>query len=215
MFPTTGPEASFTVVLVAMPVFSALQLLIPRCFGTRLEQEMRDRYIRWLAIAWPVVLLGTLTLGVLSRRARADLGMPGSPTSTWPLWTCTAVAGFLVTAAAAESVRAARAEAKLRPVAEELLQDAQPLQTWLGMSTADEAQSAQYWLDEAEEALDAGRGRTSVRYLRHALRHAEDTARHDAERGVDAAVVMFDSLRHRVDQADELAGPFSGPPLKA
>lgn len=83
------------------------------------------------------------------------------------------------------------------------------------MPTADEAQSAQYWLDEAQEALDVGRGRTSVRYLRHALRRAEDTARHDAERGGDAAVVLFDSLCHRVDQADESAGPFSGPPLKA
>lgn len=83
------------------------------------------------------------------------------------------------------------------------------------MPTADEAQSAQHWLDEAQEALDAGRGRTSVRYLRHALRRAEDTARHDAERGGDAAVVLFDSLCHRVDQADESAGLFSGPPLKA
>ena len=31
MLPTTGPEASFTVI-------SALHLLIPRCFGTRSEQ---------------------------------------------------------------------------------------------------------------------------------------------------------------------------------
>ncbi|MBK6019401.1 hypothetical protein [Streptomyces sp. MBT53] len=215
MFPTTGLEASFTVALVAIPVFNILQLLIPRCFGTSLEQELRDRYIRWLVIFWPVLLLGTVSLGVPSRRARADLGMPGGPTSTWPLWTCTAVAALFVTATAAESVRAARAEARLRPVAEELLQDAQQLQTWLGMSTADEAQSAQYWLDEAQEALDARRGRTSVRYLRHALRRAEDTARHDAERVVDAAVVPFDDLRHRVDQADELVGPFSGPLLKS
>jgi hypothetical protein len=42
ILPTTGPEASFTVVFVAMPGISALHLLIPTCFGTRSEQEVND-----------------------------------------------------------------------------------------------------------------------------------------------------------------------------
>ncbi|MEU5297835.1 hypothetical protein [Streptomyces umbrinus] len=214
MLPTTGPEASFTVVLVAMPVISALHLLIPRCFGTRSEQEVWDRHMRALAIVWPILLLGALTMHALSGRVRAELGM-GSSSSPWYLWISAAVAALFVTATAVKSVRAARAEAQLRPVAEELLQSAQPLRTWLGASEADDAQLAQVWLDEAQEAFNAGRGRTSVRYLRHALRRAEDTARHEAARGKGAAVIPLDNVRHRVDQVDESAGPFSGPPLKA
>ncbi|MEU9286414.1 hypothetical protein AB0D57_17260 [Streptomyces sp. NPDC048275] len=94
---------------------------------------------------------------------------------------------------------------------EELLQDAQPLRTVLGASTTDDAQSAQNWLDEAQEALAAGRGRTAVCYLRR----AEDAARRDAGRGVDATLAPFDTIRQRVDEIDETAGPFSGPGLKA
>jgi hypothetical protein len=203
MFPTTGPEASLTVVLVVVPVFSASQMLIPMCFGTRPEQEERDRHVRALTVAWPILLLFAVGAPPVYRRVRAELGT-GSSSSPWYLWTCAAVAALLITATAVEAVRAARAEARLRPVAEELLQDAQPLRTVLGASKADDAQSAQYWLDEAQEALAAGRGRTSVRYLRHALRCA-----------VDATVVPFDSLRQRVDEIDETAGPFSGPQLKA
>lgn len=214
MLPTTGPEASFTVVLVALPVFSASQLLIPRCFGTRPEQEVWDRHLRGLAIAWPILLLGALTLPELSRRARADLGM-GSDSSPWYLRIGAAVAALLIIATAVESVRAARAEVKLRPAAKELLQDAKPLRIWLGGSTADDAHSAQIWLDEAQNALASGRGRTAVRYLHHAVRRAEDATRADAGTGTDATVAPLDSLRQRVDEVDESAGPFSGPPLKA
>ncbi|WP_031487312.1 hypothetical protein [Streptomyces bicolor] len=205
MFPTTGPEASFTVVLVAIPVFSASQLLIPMCFGMRLAQEERDRHIRGLAIVWPVLLLGALTLPALARKVRAELGMSGS-SSPWFLWIGAAVAGLFIRATAVEAARAARSEVRLRAVAAELLQDAQPLRT----SKAADAQSAQNWLDEVQEALDAGRGRTAVRWLRHALRRAEDTADLDAGQGADAIVVPLHRLRQRVDEIDETTGPFSG-----
>ncbi|MGW3954702.1 hypothetical protein ACWEKM_28065 [Streptomyces sp. NPDC004752] len=214
MLPTTGPEASFTVVLVAVPAYSASQLLIPLCFGTRLERELRKRHVLGLAVAWPILLLGGLMMNAATRRARAELGM-GSSSSSWYLWICATVAVLLITAAAVEAVRAARSEAQLRPVAEELLQDAHPLRMWLGASTADDARSALNWLDEAQEALASGRGRTAVRYLHHAVGRAEDAACGGAGQGVDATVVPFDSLRQRVNTVDESAGPFSGPPLKA
>jgi hypothetical protein len=88
-------------------------------------------------------------------------------------------------------------------VAAGLFQDAQPLRTWLGASKADDAQSAQNWLEEAQVALASGRGRTAVRYVRR----AEDTARLDAGRGEDATVIPFEGLRHRVDEIDTSAGP--------
>ncbi|WP_328349106.1 hypothetical protein OG800_49080 [Streptomyces sp. NBC_00445] len=182
MLPTTGPEASFTVVLVAVPAYS--QLLIPLCFGTRLERELHRRHVLGLAVAWPILLLGGLMMNAATRRARAELGM-GSSSSPWYLWICATVAVLLITATAVEAVRAARSESQLRPVAEALLQNAQPLRASLGVSKADAAHSAQIWLDEAQEALAAGRGRTAVRYLRHALGHAEDTVRDDDGRVVD------------------------------
>ncbi len=212
MFPTTGPEASLMVVLVAVPVYSASQLLIPLSFGTRPEQEVRKRHVLSLAVAWPILLVGGLMMNAAARKARAELGM-GSSSSPWYLWICATVAVLLIAATAVDAVRTARAEARLRPDAEDLLQTAQLLRASLSVSRADAAQSAQHWLDEAQEALAAGRGRTAVRYLRHALDHAEDTARDDG-RVVDAAVVPLDSLRQRVEEIEELAGPFSGPPLK-
>ncbi|MCQ8833825.1 hypothetical protein [Streptomyces malaysiensis] len=117
-----------------------------------------------------------------------------------------------LTATGVEAVRVARSEVRLRPAAEDPLQDAQSLGASLGVSTAGAAQSAQHRFDEA---LAAGRGRTVVRHLRHALGHAEETARGDDGRVVDAVVVPFDSLRKRVDESHESAGSFSGPPLKA
>lgn len=214
MFPTTGPEASFTIRLVAVPVYSAAQLLIPMSFGTRLEQEERKRHVLGLAVAWPILLLGGLMMNAAARKARAELGM-GRSSSPWYLWICATAAVLLITATAVEAIHAARSEVQLRPVAADLLQDAQPLRAWLDTCKTDDAQSAQNWLDEAPEAIAAGRGRTAVRYLRHALRRAEDNPHFDAGRGVEAAVVSLDSLRQRVDEIDESAGPFSGPPLKA
>uniref|UniRef100_A0AAU2AH28 Integral membrane protein n=1 Tax=Streptomyces sp. NBC_00093 TaxID=2975649 RepID=A0AAU2AH28_9ACTN len=212
MFPTTGPEASLTVVLVAVPVYSASQLLIPLFFGARPEQEVRKRHVLALAVAWPILLFGGLMMNAAAREVRAELGM-GSSSSPWYLWICATIVMLLITATAVDAVRTARTEVQLRPVAEDLLHTAQLLRASLGVSTADAAQGAQHWLDEAQEALAAGRGRTAVRYLHHALDHAEDAARDDG-RIADAAVVPLDSLRQRVEEIEELTGPFSGPPPK-
>ncbi|MEH0433843.1 hypothetical protein QBB34_47630 [Streptomyces stelliscabiei] len=195
-------------------MFSALQLLIPMCFNTRLEQEERNRHVRWLAIFWPILLLGSVALSALASKVRAELGA-GSNSSPWFLWIAAAVATLLIIVTTVEAIRAARAEARFRPAAAELLQDAQHLRTVLSASDTDDAQSAQNWLDEAQEALTAGRGRTAVRYLRHALRRSEDTAGRRAVRAADADAVRLDGLRRRVDEIDGTTGPFSGPSLKA
>jgi hypothetical protein len=171
MLPTTGPEASLTVVLVAVPLFTAVETLLPRCFGTRLDHEVLKHRVRQLAIAWPILLLGALTLPAMARKARAELDM-GSSSSSWYLWICAAVAVLFITVTAVGTARAARAEVRLRPVADEYLSDLRPLHATLRNATDPEAQEARAWLDEAQAALDNGRGRTSVRYLRHALTRA-------------------------------------------
>jgi hypothetical protein len=214
MLSTTGPEASLTVVLAAVPLFTAIETLLPRCFGTRLDPQERDRHLRALAIAWPILLVGALTLPLLARKVRAEVDT-GSSSSPWYLWICAAAAGVFITARAVAAGQAARSEVRLRPVAAELLKDVQPLHEVLSASEHPDARSANGWLDEAQEALDAGRGRTAVRYLRHAMICAQYTQGHDAAGSEDATVIPLDRIRRRVDETEMTAGPFSGPPLKA
>jgi small-conductance mechanosensitive channel len=215
MLPTTGPEASLTVVLVAVPLFTAVETLLPRCFGARPDLEERNRHVRTLAIAWPILLVGALTLPLMARKARTELDM-GSNSSPWYLWICAAVAGLFLTAMAVSAGLAARSEVTLRTVAAELLKDVHPLREVLSTSEHPDARSAHAWLDEAQEALDAGRGRTAVRYLRHAMTCAE-YARLDTAGSEDAIVIPIplDRIRQRVEETEMKAGPFTGPPLKA
>ncbi|MFJ4428423.1 hypothetical protein [Streptomyces bobili] len=139
----------------------------------------------------------------------------GSNSSPWYLWICAAAAGVFITIAAVGVGRAARSEVKLRPAAAELLTDVQPLRGILTASEHPDARSAHGWLDEAQEALDAGRGRTAVRYLRHAMTCAKHMADLGAAGSEDATVSPWGRSRQRVDETDAAAGAFSGPPLKA
>ncbi|WP_369386193.1 hypothetical protein AB5J72_00060 [Streptomyces sp. CG1] len=84
------------------------------------------RHVRSLAIAWPILLLGALTLPAMARKARVELDMESS-SSPWYLWICAAVAALFVTATAVQTARAARAEVRLRPLAGELLESIRPL----------------------------------------------------------------------------------------
>ncbi|MEU9412250.1 hypothetical protein AB0E08_42060 [Streptomyces sp. NPDC048281] len=214
MLPTTGPEASLTVVLVALPLFTAVETLLPRCFGTRLDHEVLKHRVRHFAIAWPFLLIGALTLPAMARKARAALDV-GSSSSPWYLWICALVAILFITVTAVETVRAARAEVRLRPVADELLTDLRALRGTLRQAATPDGQEALDWLDEAQAALDNGRGRTSVRYLRHALTRMGRTA-YSAEAVHDAETPSpLDAIRQRVDEADQAGGSFHGPPLKA
>jgi hypothetical protein len=214
MLPTTGPEASLTVVLVAVPLFTAVETLLPRCFGTRPDNEVVKRHVRSLAVAWPILLLGALTLPVIAQKARQEMDM-GSSSSHWYLWIGAVVAGLFTAAAAVQTARAAQAEVRLRPVADQLLEDIRLLRAAPRESADLDAQEARAWLEEAQAALDNGRGRTAVRYLRHALARSEHSA------GVLEAVhgaqsrSQLDAIRQRVDEADQTGGPFHGPPLKA
>lgn len=214
MLPTTGPEASLTVVLVAVPLFTAVETLLPRCFGTRPDNEVVKRHVRSLAVAWPILLLGALTLPVMAQKARVELEM-GSSSSHWYLWIGATVAGLFIVAATVQTARAAQAEARLRPVADQLMEDIRLLCSTPCESEDLDAQEARAWLDEAQVALDNGRGRTAVRYLRHALTRGGHTV------GVLEAVhgakthSQLDAIRQRVDEADQAGGPFHGPPLKA
>jgi hypothetical protein len=214
MLPTTGPEASLTVVLVAVPLFTAIETLLPRCFGARPDPQERNRHVRALGLAWPILLVAALTLPHMAQKARTELDM-GSSSSPWYLWICAAVAGVVITITVVGTGRAARSEVKLRPAAAELLKDVQPLRGVLTASEHPDARSAHGWLDEAQEALDAGRGRTAVRYLHHAMTRAKYAAGLDAAGSEDATVIPLDRIRQRVDETDAAAGPFSGPPLKA
>ncbi|MFG3517524.1 hypothetical protein [Streptomyces bobili] len=201
-------------MLVAVPLFTAVETLLPRCFGARLDPQERNRHVRILTIGWPILLVGALTLPLMAQKARTELDM-GSNSSPWYLWICAAVAGVFITIAAVGVGREARSEVKLRPVAAELLKDIQPLREILTASEHPDARSAHGWLDEAQEALDAGRGRTAVRYLHHAMTRAKYAPDLDAARSEDATVIPLDRIRQRVDETDAEAGPFSGPPLKA
>ncbi|MFM9707839.1 hypothetical protein [Streptomyces galilaeus] len=197
-------------MLVAAPLFSAVETLLPRCIGARLGPKERNRHIRILAIGWPILLDGALTLPLMAHKARTELDM-GSNSSPWYLWICAAAAGV----AAVGVGRAARSEVRLRPAAAELLTDVQPLREILTASEHPDARTAHGWLDEAQEALDAGRGRTAVRYLRHAMTWAKHMPDLGAAGSEDATVSPWGRIRQRVNETDAAAGPFSGPPLKA
>ena len=101
-------------------------------------------------------------------------------------------------------------------MAAELLKAVHPLREDLSTSEHPDVRSAHAWLDEAQAALDAGRGRTAVRYLRHAMIRVE-YARLDTAGSDDAIVIPIplDRIRQRVAETDMRAGPFIGPPLKA
>jgi hypothetical protein len=181
MLPTTGPEASLTVVLAAGPRSPPSR---PCCRGASAHASTR-RNETAISASWPSAgrsCWSGRTLPLMAQKARTELAM-GSNSSPWYLWICAAAAGVFITIAAVGVGRAARSQVKLRPAAAELLTDVQPLRGILTASEHPDARSAHGWLDEAQEALDAGRGRTAVRYLRHAM----TCAKHMADLGAQEA----------------------------
>jgi hypothetical protein len=204
---TTGPESGALVLLIFFPLAAAVRAL-PMLFFRVRPDDVRHQLVH-LAVAWPSTLLVGLMATYLLRRARAALDVAAS-SSHWYLAGYAALATTVLAVTAARTARTAREEARLRAEAAELLGSARVLGANLALSSAPSARDARLWLDEAQAALEAGRGRTAVRYLDHALEHAEQTAQFHAAQGVTAAVTPLDSLRRRVNEIADTSRLRSG-----
>jgi hypothetical protein len=209
MLPTTGPGSAFTALLALGPLLAAAHLLLPLGFRVR-PTMVRGRLLAYAAV-WALTCAAALAFPVLLRKSSRELGRSGDGSGSH-LYVIAMAAVVLAASAltAVRVIRAARTEARLRPLAGRLLAAARPVHAALAPHLPDSGESvaARAYLADAQAVLATGHGRLALRYLADALYCAGEAAGHGAADRAAEQVAALESLRRQVSQAAEGAGLF-------